>query len=123
MISSYQKNFLASVFNLMNSMIGAGVLALPYVLSRSGTFPFFVTSTVVGVLTCYSSTLLLDAAKQVNVNTLELLSQEAYGKTGRNLAVFAIFQHCFSGVLSYCKIILLELPEVINTERFLLYHL
>ena len=99
----------------MNSMIGAGVLALPAVLSSSGIFPFFVTSSIVGVLTFYSSSLLLDTAKQVKVNTLEQLAEEAYGKVGRNVAVFAIFQHCFSGVLSYCKIILLELPEVINT--------
>lgn len=114
MISSYQKNFLASVFNLMNSMIGAGVLALPFVLSRSGMLPFGITATIVGVLTFYSSTLLLDTAKEVKINTLEGLSEEAYGKLGRNTAVFAIFQHCFSGVLSYCKIILLELPEAID---------
>lgn len=96
-------------------MIGAGVLALPYVLSRSGVFPFFITATVVGGLTWYSSTLLLDIARQINQNTLEQIAEKAYGKLGRGLAVFAIFQHCFSGVLSYCKVILSELPEVIST--------
>ena len=115
MITSYQKNFLASVFNLMNSMIGAGVLALPYVLSRSGILPFFITATVVGVATWYSSTLLLDIARETNLNTLEQIAEKAYGKLGRGLAVFAIFQHCFSGVLAYCKVILAELPEVIST--------
>jgi len=80
--SGPQASFAASVFNLVNSIIGAGVLALPATLSWAGLAVVCVALPLVALLMFVACAMLLSAAEHVDGVSYEFLAKSAFGHYG-----------------------------------------
>jgi sodium-coupled neutral amino acid transporter 11 len=92
-------------FNYVNSIIGSGVIGIPYSL-RMGGFGFGISLIVIiAVITDYSLCILVKAGHQVGVNTYQDLVRAAFGSTGYWLLTFMQFLYPFIAMISYNVII------------------
>jgi amino acid permease len=95
----------SSIFNLVNNIIGGGVLALPFVMKNSGLILGSILLAIVALLSVYSARLLLAASRHCPSKTLTDLSRQAGGKKG---AMFMDLCNCtflFGGLVGYMVII------------------
>ncbi|MXQ87378.1 hypothetical protein E5288_WYG001580 [Bos mutus] len=104
-----------SVFNLMNAIMGSGILGLAYVMAHTGILGFSFLLLIVALLASYSVHLLLSLCIQTAVTSYEDLGLFAFGLPGKVifflLAVFKILKGTMS---SYLLIIKTELPATIS---------
>lgn len=107
--------FALSVFNLMNAILGSGILGLPYAMAQLGLVLFFVFEIVVAILALYAIHLLLKMCDQTNVKAYEKLGFIAFGTPGKILAAVCILMQNIGAMSSYLFIVKYELPNVIMT--------
>lgn len=96
------KRFLSTAFTLTGTIIGAGILGLPYVFSQSGFliglmwiffFGFVITLTML-----YLSEVSL---RTKGTHQLPGLAEKHLGRTGRNIMIFAMMFGLYSSMLAY----------------------
>ncbi|CAG10542.1 unnamed protein product, partial [Tetraodon nigroviridis] len=76
-------SFVSSVFNLMNAIMGSGILGLSYVMANTGVIGFTILLTAVAGLAGYSIHLLLKLCDQTGINSYEDLGEKALKKPGK----------------------------------------
>ncbi|XP_077990690.1 putative sodium-coupled neutral amino acid transporter 6 [Glandiceps talaboti] len=113
--STSRGSFGISVFNLMNAVLGSGILGLSYAMSGSGIILFSILLVIVALLATYSLHLLLKSCDLANVKAYEDIGSRALGLTGKLLATFAILMQNIGAMSSYLFIVKNELPAVIRT--------
>uniref|UniRef100_A0A8C0IGA9 Solute carrier family 38 member 6 n=1 Tax=Bubo bubo TaxID=30461 RepID=A0A8C0IGA9_BUBBB len=72
-----------SVFNLMNAIMGSGILGLSYAMANTGIMGFSILLLIVASLAAYSVFLLLSMCIQTAVTSYEDLGLFAFGSTGK----------------------------------------
>ncbi|CAG2175525.1 unnamed protein product [Oppiella nova] len=93
-------------FNYVNSIIGSGVIGIPYAL-RTGGFGFgVILIMIIALLTDYSLCILVKAGNMVGVNTYQVITtifmdlvRAAFGSPGYWLLTFIQFLYPFIGIL------------------------
>uniref|UniRef100_H2YM25 Amino acid transporter transmembrane domain-containing protein n=1 Tax=Ciona savignyi TaxID=51511 RepID=H2YM25_CIOSA len=108
-------SFSISVFNLMNAILGSGILGLAYAMAQLGIVLFFVCSILVAFLALYAIHLLLILCEQTGVKAYEKLGFEAFGLPGRITAAVCILMQNIGAMCSYLFIVKYELPNVLMT--------
>ncbi|XP_019624471.1 PREDICTED: sodium-coupled neutral amino acid transporter 3-like [Branchiostoma belcheri] len=83
-------SFGMSVFNLMNAILGSGILGLAYAMSESGVVLFTILMMMVAVTASYSIHLLLRMCEISGVNSYEDVGYAALRRPGKFLAAGAI---------------------------------
>ncbi|RVE57227.1 hypothetical protein OJAV_G00214340 [Oryzias javanicus] len=73
-------SFTSSVFNLMNAIMGSGILGLAYAMANTGIISFCLLLMLVACLAAYSIHLLLKLCDQTGVNSYEDLGGRALKK-------------------------------------------
>lgn len=58
--------YLSSIFNITNTIIGGGILALPFALKQAGLVLGVIFIIIQGLLVIYSSNLLTKASKAID---------------------------------------------------------
>uniref|UniRef100_A0A3Q3WTZ2 Amino acid transporter transmembrane domain-containing protein n=1 Tax=Mola mola TaxID=94237 RepID=A0A3Q3WTZ2_MOLML len=106
----------SSVFNLMNAIMGSGILGLAYAMASTGIVGFCILLSVVASLAAYSIHLLLKLCDQTGINSYEDLGAKALNKPGKvkNTHFLNPFSSFPSAMSSYLFILKSELPEAIN---------
>uniref|UniRef100_A0A8C6T6B9 Solute carrier family 38 member 6 n=1 Tax=Neogobius melanostomus TaxID=47308 RepID=A0A8C6T6B9_9GOBI len=66
-------SFASSVFNLMNAIMGSGILGLAYAMANTGVVGFCLLLVLVSALAAYSVHLLLKLCDQTGINSYEIL--------------------------------------------------
>jgi len=103
-----------ATFNLMNSVVGAGIVGMPYVLKmmgfRSGLFFIIFCA----YLTVRSLRMLLETARLINVTTFERLCGAAFEKFGFVLITSSMFVMSYGAMISYLIIIKSCLPALLS---------
>lgn len=97
--SERKASLAASIFNLTNTTIGAGIVAIPYFFSNSGYLFGSVLILVVAFLGFAASTLLVRAAQESNCWSYMDIAERAYGTKGL-VAVYATLLSLTIGVMS-----------------------
>jgi len=100
-----------SVFNLMNAILGSGILGLADALKNVGIFPFIFLLLLTASLASYTINLLLHMSQLVSVKTYEELAEKSFGKRGKLFTTIIITLHCLGAMCSYVFIVKKELPE------------
>lgn len=95
----------SATFNLVNNIIGGGVLALPFALRSSGMIVGSVLLTTVGLLCVYSCYLLLEASKYVEEKSYTGLARAVGGKGGAIFADLCNFMFLFGALTGYMIVI------------------
>ena len=96
------KKFLATAFTLSGSIIGAGILGLPYVFSQSGFllgafWIIFLGIIITYILLCLGETVL----RTKELHQLPGLAKEYLGEKGKWLMFFAVIFGIYSALIAY----------------------
>ncbi|XP_041669232.1 probable sodium-coupled neutral amino acid transporter 6 [Cheilinus undulatus] len=108
-------SFASSVFNLMNAIMGSGILGLAYAMASTGIIGFCILLFMVSSLAAYSIHLLLKLCDQTGINSYEDLGGRALQKPGKTLVGLAILIQNIGAMSSYLFILKSELPAAINS--------
>uniref|UniRef100_A0A8C3EL60 Solute carrier family 38 member 6 n=1 Tax=Corvus moneduloides TaxID=1196302 RepID=A0A8C3EL60_CORMO len=111
--SSRGSSFAFSVFNLMNAIMGSGILGLSYAMANTGIMGFSILLLIVASLASYSVFLLLSMCTQTAVTSYEDLGLFAFGSTGRVLVATTIIIQNIGAMSSYLLIVKSELPGAV----------
>ncbi|KAM4853682.1 solute carrier family 38 member 6 isoform 1-T1 [Thomomys bottae] len=103
-----------SVFNLMNAIMGTGILGLAYVMANTGIIGFSFLLMMVAFLASYSVHLLLSLCIQTAVTCYEDLGLFAFGLPGKVVVASTIIIQNIGAMSSYLLIIKTELPAAIS---------
>ena len=94
---SQLSGFWASVFNVMNTAIGSGIIGLPYAASKTGYGFFTVALLLVALMAYYSIDLLTEIGEYFQANSYEEIAGAVFNKrwqgkrmVGLRLAAFFI---------------------------------
>ncbi|KAI5108374.1 putative sodium-coupled neutral amino acid transporter 6 [Silurus meridionalis] len=82
-VSSGSSSFMFSVFNLMNAIMGSGILGLAYAMASTGIVAFSILLLLVSSLAAYSVHLLLTLCDQTGLSSYEGLGERAFSKAGK----------------------------------------
>jgi len=113
--SKASAGFAMSVFNLMNAILGSGILGLAYAMANLGIVLFLILTVLVSLLALYAIHLLLDLCNQTDVKAYEKLGFAAFGKPGRIVTACCILLQNIGAMSSYLFIVKYELPNVLMT--------
>ncbi|XP_062974275.1 solute carrier family 38 member 6 [Elgaria multicarinata webbii] len=102
-----------SVFNLMNAIMGSGILGLAYAMAKTGIIGFSVLLLIVAILASYSVFLLLSMCIHTAVTSYEDLGLFAFGSPGKVLVASTIIIQNLGAMSTYLFIIKSELPGAI----------
>ncbi|XP_048218040.1 probable sodium-coupled neutral amino acid transporter 6 [Perognathus longimembris pacificus] len=103
-----------SVFNLMNAIMGTGILGLAYVMANTGILGFSFLLLMVAFLASYSVHLLLSMCIQTAVTCYEDLGLFAFGFPGKVMVASTIIIQNIGAMSSYLLIIKTEFPAAIS---------
>ncbi|XP_040917445.1 probable sodium-coupled neutral amino acid transporter 6 [Toxotes jaculatrix] len=108
-------SFASSVFNLMNAIMGSGILGLAYAMASTGIVGFCILLLLVSSLAAYSIHLLLKLCDQTGINSYEDLGGRALKNPGKFLVGVAILVQNIGAMASYLFILKSELPAAISS--------
>ncbi|KAM3595328.1 uncharacterized protein V6R79_021790 [Siganus canaliculatus] len=106
-------SFASCVFNLMNAIMGSGILGLAYAMASTGIVSFSILLILVSSLAAYSIHLLLTLCDQTGINSYEDLGGRALQKPGKVMVGIAILIQNIGAMASYLFILKSELPAAI----------
>ena len=96
------KKFWATAFTLTGTVIGAGILGLPYVFAKSGFFVGLFWLIFLGIITIYFNLALGEVTLRTKgVHHLPGLAEKYLGKTGKKIMFFAMAFGIYSALLAY----------------------
>ncbi|KAM9804949.1 putative sodium-coupled neutral amino acid transporter 11 [Neosynchiropus ocellatus] len=94
-----QRSLVSACFNFINSIIGSGIIGLPYALNQAG-LPFgLLLLILVALITDYSIILLIKGGNLSGTNTYQSLVQATFGFPGFIVVSVLQFLYPFIGVL------------------------
>nr|CAB3266258.1 probable sodium-coupled neutral amino acid transporter 6 [Phallusia mammillata] len=102
------------IFNLMNAILGSGILGLANAVANLGIALFTIMLVAVAGLAFNSIRLLLAMCDYTGESSYEALGKAAFGFSGKVLTVVNIFVHTMGAMCSFLFIVKYELPEVIR---------
>nr|XP_011725877.1 probable sodium-coupled neutral amino acid transporter 6 isoform X2 [Macaca nemestrina] len=106
-------SFGLSVFNLMNAVMGSGILGLAFIMANTGILGFSFLLLTVALLASYSVHLLLSMCIQTAVTSYEDLGLFAFGLPGKVVVAGTIIIQNIGAMSSYLLIIKTEFPAAI----------
>jgi len=120
-----QSSVLVSIFNLCHTIIGAGILTLPYACRCLGYGTFLIFLALMGALSCFTLCVIVRCADRLRDFSFKGIAQAAFGKWGGivtevTIAVYGLGAAISFAVIlgSYTVIIFQEwLPGTILTQR------
>lgn len=112
--SSNKSTILQSSFIYINSIVGAGIIGMPYAIEQCGFFTGIIVLGIVAFLNYKSVILLIECGMKVNKLDLEELTEHYLGEKGYYLAVSSMFAFAFGGQIAYMVIIGDTIPEVMR---------
>jgi len=114
MIQGRKTAFALSVFNLMNAIMGSGMLSLPYILSKCGIAVFVGLMLVMAVVVDYSIHLLITSATISGQRSYEDLCEFAIGPWGRRVVCVAIVVQNTGAMTTYLKVVGDIMPNALD---------
>ncbi|CAM4726319.1 hypothetical protein PO909_019532 [Leuciscus waleckii] len=107
-------SFMSSAFNLMNAIMGSGILGLSYAMANTGIIGFSILLLVVSSLAVYSVHLLLLLCDKTGINSYEALGEKAFNRPGKILVACTILIQNIGAMSSYLFILKSEMPAAIT---------
>jgi sodium-coupled neutral amino acid transporter 11 len=118
-----KSSILGASSNLVNSIVGAGIIGIPYAIRMTGLISGLLLLILVAVLTDKSLRLLIEQAsfhpklKNRNVHTFEDLASYPFGQFGSGFVLFNMFIMAYGAMVAYLLIIKDTIPTVLGYEH------
>eukprot|EP00520_Triparma_pacifica_P003440 CAMPEP_0118649452 /NCGR_PEP_ID=MMETSP0785-20121206/9711_1 /TAXON_ID=91992 /ORGANISM="Bolidomonas pacifica, Strain CCMP 1866" /LENGTH=502 /DNA_ID=CAMNT_0006541741 /DNA_START=125 /DNA_END=1630 /DNA_ORIENTATION=+ len=104
----------SAISNFLNSIVGAGIIGIPFAIRHCGLFMGIILLTWVGYLTDCSVRMIVTLGRDLGVNDYERLAEKIYGPRGYNaICVFMIFL-AFGAMVAYCIVVGDVVPELLG---------
>lgn len=81
-VKEHKSTVVGAAANLMNAIVGAGIVSIPYALKESGMVTGILLVALCAFLTWKSLRLLVETAKHTNVPSYETLAEACFGTAG-----------------------------------------
>ena len=104
-LPSGQSTLTGVTFNLLNALVGAGILSIPYSYSKCGIIGGICLMIIFAIICTYTLNLLIMAGQKMNVANYEDLGYECYGYCGYLAVSLCLFLLDY-GVMLTCLIII-----------------
>ncbi|KAI0305606.1 transmembrane amino acid transporter protein-domain-containing protein [Multifurca ochricompacta] len=104
-----------SISNMANSILGAGIIGLPYAMSRAGFFTGMFLLVVLCCVTDWTIRLIVLNAKLSGTNSYIGIMNHCFGSSGRAAVSFFQFSFAFGGMCAFGIIIGDTIPHVIRS--------
>jgi len=108
-------NIPAACFNFINSIVGAGIIGLPFAVKEAGFGLGILLLFGCGLVTDFSVRLLVGTAHKVGCKDYEALCQVAFGRAGYYAVSFFMFIFAFGAMIAYFVIIGDTITSVVGT--------
>ncbi|KAK4057963.1 hypothetical protein OIO90_001182 [Microbotryomycetes sp. JL221] len=102
----------AGIANMSNSILGAGIVGLPYALREAGFFVGLILLVVLGLVTDWTIRLIVLNAKMSGRRTYIDIMDSCFGPRGRAAVSFFQFAFAFGGMCAFCVILGDTIPRV-----------
>eukprot|EP01083_Nonionella_stella_P002540 7294_1 len=99
-----------SMLTLVTAMVGAGTLAMPFVLSKMGLIPGLLLVIAMGVASDFSLKLLIMCTTVANTYSYREMAHKAMGRCFSRLTVSIIVLNLWGNTLSYMVVIKTVIP-------------
>uniref|UniRef100_A0A671LQZ0 Probable sodium-coupled neutral amino acid transporter 6 n=1 Tax=Sinocyclocheilus anshuiensis TaxID=1608454 RepID=A0A671LQZ0_9TELE len=106
-------SFWSSAFNLMNAIMGSGILGLSYAMANTGIIGFSILLLVVSSLAAYSVHLLLLLCDKTGVNSYEALGERAFSRPGKLVCIMCCCSLSLA-MSTYLFILKSEMPAAVT---------
>jgi hypothetical protein len=93
--------FAVAVLNIMNAIMGAGILALPYWMAQNGIVLYGMLQLLVMVCVDLSLQMLVGSSKAQHVFTYDGLGKAAFGRVGKCMVCITIVIQNLGAIISY----------------------
>ncbi|GAA5994259.1 Avt2p [Rhodotorula paludigena] len=103
----------AGIANMSNSILGAGIIGLPYALREAGFVSGIILLVVLGIITDWTIRLIVLNAKMSGRRTFIDILDSCFGRPGRAAASFFQFAFAFGGMCAFCVILGDTIPRVL----------
>ncbi|THV05032.1 AAAP amino acid permease [Dendrothele bispora CBS 962.96] len=104
-----------SIANMANSILGAGIIGLPYAVSQAGFFTGLVLLVVLCGITDWTIRLIVINAKLSGTHSYIDIMNRCFGSSGRAAVSFFQFAFAFGGMCAFGIIIGDTIPHVIRS--------
>lgn len=108
-------NMLDSVANMANSILGAGIIGLPYAIRQAGFVTGIILLVVLCAVTDWTIRLIVINAKLSGRNSYIEIMNHCFGSSGRAAVSFFQFAFAFGGMCAFGIIIGDTIPHVIRS--------
>ncbi|KAL3826949.1 hypothetical protein ACHAXA_000013 [Cyclostephanos tholiformis] len=118
-----KSSILGASSNLVNSIVGAGIIGIPYALRMSGLWAGVLLLILVAALTDKSLRLLIEQASfhprlsHLQVRTFEDLASYPFGKAGSAFVLFNMFIMAYGAMVAYLLIIKDTVPTAMGYDH------
>ena len=110
--SAGNSTVLTASFNFINSIVGAGIIGIPYAMQQCGFASGVLMLTSVAYLVYQSVTMLIDCGIKANKLDFEELAEHLLGKTGYYAALVFMFLFAYGAQVAYLVVIGDTIPVV-----------
>jgi hypothetical protein len=109
-VKEHKSSLLGTSANLINAIVGSGIVGIPYAMQQSGLVGGIVLVVFVAALTEKSLRLLIETAKHVNTPSYETLIEASFGQFGFFFVSLSMFVMAYGAMVSYLMIVKDTLP-------------
>lgn len=78
-----KQEFMATLFNLMSAMLGAGILAIPSTFVNTGLIISIILLIIIALLTFYATYIVISVARKTHAESFADLAEKTIGKAGK----------------------------------------
>jgi hypothetical protein len=103
--------------NLVNVIVGAGIVGIPYAMKETGLVAGLVLLIFVSILTDKTLRLLIETGKHCNVSSYEMLMEASFGRKGFVFISLNMFIMNFGAMICYLLIIKDNFSALIGLEE------
>jgi sodium-coupled neutral amino acid transporter 11 len=100
---------------LLNSMLGSGILAFPYTLAHVGILMFTLNIVIFTLAVLLTSIMLIEAGKRKGILNFSRLTEAVFGPVVAKALNFCIFLSSMGSMLSYLNVIGALGSQVVST--------
>lgn len=91
----------ATIFNLVNSLLGAGILGVPNAFTHCGFVPSLLLVTIVAALSYVSACLVVKLQNDTNAGSISDLAKITMGRPGSIALSICVVLFCYSSMTAY----------------------
>mmetsp|Transcript_36436 Transcript_36436/g.66749 ORF Transcript_36436/g.66749 Transcript_36436/m.66749 type:complete len:651 (+) Transcript_36436:63-2015(+) len=102
---SRQTSTLSATFSLIATMVGGGVLSLPFAVAKCGWVLGLIALLGSAVVNAWTFEMLVDCSRRTGRDSYQLVAQTAGGRLGRKVTVISVFVLCWLAIVAYAVLL------------------